>query len=373
MERENPAPFGNSFSDASRGLDIPITAIYTKGNDFGKRFTMKRKRPTITDVAAQAGVSPTTVSRVLNGRDVGHMRPETKRRVLTAIKELDYTPVKAARALRYQRTHSIGVLVPDISNPFFSLLARGVEKAAFAKGYSILICDSNHSVEKETLYLQTLLAESVEGVVFVPVGQPNHSAIDKLLRRGVNIVAADRRVPSLPTVEADNRNGSRELTRWILSLRYRKVAYIAGPEDVSTANERLDGFLEAMEEASIEPVAVLRGNFTYESGYNLTCALLSSQSKIDVLMCGNDLMAIGAISAAIERGLKVPEQLGVTGFDGIPWFKLLHPQLTTVEVPILKIGEEAMRCVAQRKRSTSAILPVELFRGHSVVPNPRSE
>jgi len=324
------------------------------------------RRVTIREVAALAGVSPSTVSRVLNGKDAGHMRPETKERVLQAIEELEYIPVKAARSLRRQRTQVIGVLLPDISNPFFSLLARGVESVAFKNGYSILICDSNHSVEKESQYLDILLAEGVEGIVFVPVGQPDYNVIDKLLRRGVNVVAADRRVSGLPTIEADNRNGSRELARWILALGYRRVVYIAGPKDVSTANDRLDGFLEAMQEASIEPVAVLRGNFTYESGYELTREVLLSQSEVDILMCGNDLMAIGAIRAAVELGFKVPEQLGVTGFDGIPWFEFLCPHLTTVEVPFLAIGEEAMRRIAQRKPTTGAVLPVKLVRGHSV-------
>ncbi|HAF70830.1 TPA: LacI family transcriptional regulator [Candidatus Acetothermia bacterium] len=301
-----------------------------------------RRKVTIREVAARAGVSVSTVSRVLNGRDAHHMRPETKERVLRAIEELEYTPVKAARSLRCQRTQVIGILVPDISNPFFSLLARGVASVAFESGYSTLICDSDHSVEKESRYLDILLSEGVEGIVFVPVGRPDMGRIERLLRRGIRIVAADRRVEGLPTVEADNRGGSRELTRYVLSLGYRRIAYIAGPEEVSTAQDRLLGFQEAMEEAGLAPVAVRHGNFTYESGYELARGILE-KGKVDAIMCGNDLMAIGAIRAAEDLGLRVPEDLGVTGFDHVLWSDLVQPKLTTVEIPAYNLGQVAIR------------------------------
>jgi len=299
-----------------------------------------RRKVTIREVAARAGVSVSTVSRVLNGRDAHHMRPETKERVLRAIEELEYTPVKAARSLRRQRTQVIGVLLPDISNPFFSLLARGVASVAFENGYSTLICDSDHSVEKESRYLDILLAEGVEGIVFVPVGRPDMGRIERLLRRGIKIVAADRRVEGLPTVEADNRGGSRELTRYVLGLGYRRVAYIAGPKEVSTAQDRLLGFKEAMEQAGLAPVAVRHGNFTYESGYELARSILEKE-EVDAIMCGNDLMAIGAIRAAEDLGLRVPEDLGVTGFDHVPWSDLVQPKLTTANVPAYQLGQEA--------------------------------
>jgi len=300
------------------------------------------KRVTIRDVALQAGVSPATVSRVLNGYDIGHMRPETKARVLRAIEELEYTPVKAARVLRRQRTQTIAVLLPDISNPFFALLARGVESVAFTEGYSTLICDSNHSVEKESRYLDILLAEGVEGIVFIPVGRPDMDRVERLLRRGIKIVVADRRVEGLPVVEADNRGGSRELTEYVIGLGYQRVAYIAGPKEVSTAQDRLTGFLEALAEAGLKPLVVRHGNFTYESGYDHARKILQNH-QVDVIMCGNDLMAIGAIRAAEDKGLRVPEDLGVTGFDHVPWSELMRPKLTTVEIPAYNMGQAAIR------------------------------
>jgi len=295
------------------------------------------KKVTIREVAARAGVSVTTVSRVLNGDGGEHMRPETRARVLAAIEELDYVPVRVAQRLRKQKTQVIAILLPDISNPFFSLLARGVGAVAFEEGYSTLICDSNHSIEKESRYLDILLAEGAEGIVFVPVGQPDAERIQRLLRRGIKIVVADRRVEGLPGVEADNRGGSRELTKYVLSLGYRKIAYIAGPKEVSTAQDRLVGFQEAMKEANLKPVGLWYGNFTYESGYEQVQSILRSH-KVDAIMCGNDLMAIGAIRALQDHKIHVPKEIGVTGFDNIPFVSLAQPILTTVKIPVYEMG-----------------------------------
>lgn len=266
------------------------------------------------------------------------MRPDTKARVLAAIDELGYTPVKAARALRNQRTQVFAILLPDISNPFFSLLARGVESVAFRAGYSTLICDSSHSVEKESRYLSLLLSERVEGIVFIPVAQPDGECIRRLVRAGVRIVVADRRIEGLPTVGVDNVEGSRRLTEHLLHLGYRRIAYVAGPVDVSTARDRLAGFRQALEQARIRPTAVHRGQFTYEAGYTQAQEILQ-QHNVDAIMAGNDLMAMGVIGAAQDQGLTVPEQVGVTGFDHVPWADLVRPPLTTVEVPAFEIGE----------------------------------
>jgi len=164
-------------------------------------------------------------------------------------------------------------------------------------------------------------------------------------------------------VEADNRGGSRELTRYVLSLGYRRIAYIAGPEEVSTAQDRLVGFQEAMEEAGLKPVVVRHGNFTYESGYELAKAILETE-KVEVVMCGNDLMAIGAIRAAENLGLRVPEDLGVTGFDHVPWSDLVRPGLTTVEVPVFQMGQKAVHQVLNR-RGKNSLLPILLICGGS--------
>jgi len=319
------------------------------------------KQATIREVAARAGVSQSTVSRVLNGNDAEHMRPETKQRVLRAIADLDYTPVKAAQTLRRQHTKVIGILVPDISNSFFSRVVRGVGSVAFEKGFSTLVCDSDHSVEKESRYLDILLAEGVEGIVFIPVGSPDMKRIDRLLRQGIRVVVADRRVKGFPAVEADNAGGCRELTEYLLQLGYKRIAYVAGPQEVSTAQDRLNGFKQAMDVANLSPVVVCHGRFTYESGYERAEKILKN-NDVDVIMAGNDLMAIGVIQAAEDNGLAVPGDLGVTGFDNTPLLALARPKLTTVKVPAYRFGEEVARQLFEGEVD-DLVLSVKLIPG----------
>ena len=271
------------------------------------------------------------------------MRPETKQRVLEAMRELDYTPVKAAQTLRRVGTRTLGVVIPDITNLYFALLVRGIESVAFEQGFTTLICDSNHQKEREGRYLDMLLSEDVEGVLLVPVSLPDADRVQRLAEQGVNIVATDRRVPGLPAVEVDNHRASRELAEYILSLGYRQVAYVAGPEEVSTGRDRLAGFREALRSKGVDFAALRYGDFTFESGYRCAMGILDDQSA-EVIVAANDMMAFGVLRAAEERGRSVPRDLGVAGFDHVPhvpYATFMHPELTTVEVPIHRLGREA--------------------------------
>lgn len=302
-----------------------------------------KQRATIREVAAHADVSPSTVSRVLTGRSENHMRPETKQRVLEAIRELDYTPVKAAQTLRRVGTKTLGVVIPDITNLYFALLVRGIESVAFERGFTTLICDSSHQEEREGRYLDMLLSEDVEGVLLVPVSLPDEEKLHRLAEQGVNIVATDRQIPGLPVVEVDNRRASHELAEYILSLGYRQVAYVAGPDRVSTSRDRLAGFQQALESDGIGLAALRYGDFTFESGYRCALGILDERSA-EVIVAANDMMAFGVLRAAEERGKSVPRDLGVAGFDHVPhvpYATFMHPELTTVEVPVHQLGREA--------------------------------
>jgi DNA-binding LacI/PurR family transcriptional regulator len=328
-----------------------------------------RKRATIRDVALRAGVSISTVSRVINPKDSSQMRDATRERVIDAMAALDYTPVKAARDLRRRRTHVVALLVPDISNPCFSLLARGVEAAGFKVGYSTLICDTNNSRDEERQYMSVLLRQNVDGVILVPVGRPDRASLDRLERSNIPVVTADRRVPGIPHVEADNAGGSRDLAKCLGSLGYRRIAYLGGPEEVSTAEDRLQGFVEGLAEGDTAPTAVRRGDFTYDSGVSLGTEILRDK-HLDAVVAGNDLMAIGVLHAAMAAGRRVPEDLGVAGFDDIQWAALARPRLTTVRVPFLEIGQSAARVLVARILSYDAAaeptrLPVSLVIGDS--------
>lgn len=330
-------------------------------------------RATIREVAEHAGVAPCTVSRVLNGQDAEHMRPETKERVLASIRELDYTPVKAAQRLRRQRTHALGIVVPDITNLYFALAIRGVESVAFEHGFTSLICDSSHDPRRETRYLEMLLAEDVEGVLLVPSGRGDASTVKRLAGRGVRVMLMDRRISGFPVVEADNRGASRALGEHLLGLGYQRIAYISGPPDVSTAEDRLRGFREAVQAQGGKLIDVRRGEFTFESGFDAARQILR-RSRADAIVAANDLMAFGALRAAEEEGLSVPRDVGVAGFDHIPhvpYATFLRPELTTVDVPAHEIGREAARRLLAGK-ATSLQLPTTLVPGGTCVAQRRN-
>lgn len=328
-----------------------------------------KQRITIREVAQEAKVSPSTVSRVINGREADHMRPETKQRVVDAMEALSYTPVKAAQQLRRQRSQTLGVLVPDISNLYFALLVRGIEAEAFDRGFTTLICDSDQQLEREQRYLEILLSEGVDGVLFVPTAKPDIATLRRLADRGTRVLVPDRRIANLPYVEANNLQASFELAEYVLDLGYRRIAYVAGPEGVSTADDRLAGFVQALESRGVSPVLLCRGDFTYESGYDCGSEILDHED-VQAVLTGNDLMAFGVLRAAEERGLSIPDDLGVAGFDHVPhvpYATFLRPELTTVEVPVYEIGQQATRLLLEGS-DKNVIVPTMLICGGTCRP-----
>jgi len=304
---------------------------------------------TIKDVAERAGVSISTVSRVLNGKVKDHMRPETEERVLQAIRELDYSPNRYARVLKRQRTGVIGVLAPDISNPFFSQLLRGVENVAYRHDYLVLTCDAENSLEKENRYIEILIEERVEGVILISSALQNER-VERLLRKGVHLVLADRRVENIeaPMVIADNLKASYLLTEHLLELGYREIGFIQGPKEISTARDRFQGFLQAMEEGGLKVREghLKEANYTFEGGYKSARELLKGKLP-QAIIAANDLMAIGAIRALEGSDLNVPQDIGVAGFDNIPLATLAKPRLTTIDIPAYEMGQEAMEMLLE--------------------------
>jgi LacI family repressor for deo operon, udp, cdd, tsx, nupC, and nupG len=301
------------------------------------------------------------------------MRPETRERVLEAIEALNYTPVKAAQTLRRQRTKMLGIVIPDIANLYFALLTRGIESVAFNAGYTTLICDSDGNPEREKQYLDILLSEGVEGVLYVPVGKPDRGVLEKLQQQGIRIVAADRRLPGVPSVEVDNSSATRDLVEHILRLGYRRIAYIAGPEDVSTGRDRLAGFRDALLQSDLDAEAIEVGDFTFEAGHRLALRILD-RGEVEAIITANDMMAFGALRAAEDRGRAVPRNLGVAGFDHVPhvpYATFMHAELTTVEVPIRDIGIRAAELLLEGAEDP-IIMPTRLIRGGTCRPVERS-
>lgn len=304
---------------------------------------------TIYDVASRAGVSAATVSRVLNGS--GTVAPELATRVREAVRELDYRPNGVARNLRRRATRVWGLVISDIGNPFFTALVRGVEDAAHEAGYSLVLCNSDEILEKEQSYIQVALAEQMAGVILTPSSEAD-TDVTPLLERGIPVVAVDRRLHrhDVDTVVGDNVRGARLATEHLLESGCRRIACITGPMKTTTAQERLEGYRLATTAAGLpyDEELVVVENFKEAGGYHGATGLLDLTTPPDGLFVANNLMTVGALEALVDRGVEVPHDLLMVGFDDIPWAKLTRPRLTTVDQPTYQMGKDAGTLLAGR-------------------------
>lgn len=318
---------------------------------------MHKSQVTIRDVARRAGVSISSVSRVINNNSP--VSDSIREKVLRVVEEIGYTPDRSARALKMQKTAVIGVVIPDVSNPFFSLMVRGIEKAAHDNNYSVLICDTDNMLKNEARHIDVLISEHVEGVILTTTGRTN-DRLDKLFDHNIPIVAADRRLKDrdVATVATDGVKDAQILTRYLIGLGYRDICFLAGPDRVSTARERLEGFKKTMAGFGL-PARVIQqqaGDYSFESGYRAAEELCRSPLP-DTIIAANDMMAIGAIKALEEAGLTAPDDIGAAGFDHIPLTEWIKPRLTTIEIPAFNMGRQAME------------LLLKIIRGEDVPDN----
>ncbi|MBC7324442.1 MAG: LacI family DNA-binding transcriptional regulator, partial [Moorella sp. (in: Bacteria)] len=276
---------------------------------------------TIKDVARHAGVSVTTVSRVLNNSQ-HPISPETRERVLATIKELGFYPNAMARSLQLNETKTIGLILPDVANPYYSGIVRGVEDIAHENGYTVILCNTDRSRERTKTYLRVLREKRVDGVIFTGGGAVEDADREHFFEHGsVATVLIGRHKANLPAVQVDNVQAARQAVEHLLQLGHRRIATVTGPAVSTTSRDRLEGYYLALESFGVEadPDLVIEGDFEFYSGYQAVGQLpLSGPRRISAIFAHNDLMAIGAIKALQERGLKVPEDVAVVGFDNIP-------------------------------------------------------
>ncbi|GAA0308493.1 LacI family transcriptional regulator [Gracilibacillus halotolerans] len=297
---------------------------------------------TIRDVAKYANVSVATVSRVLNNK--GQVSEETKRNVREAIEHLKYRPNLVARTLYKKTSSMIGLIVPDITNPFFPALARTVEDRARSYGYTVILCNTDGSTEKEADYISSLQQKGIDGIII----STNRSEADDFKDIDIPLVALDRIVNSeIPTVTAENKNGAIKATKHLIDVGCQKVVHIQGPRELATTNDRKDGFLEVVQEADIEHV-VVEADFDIKVAEETAYQLLQEQTNIDGFFAGSDVIALGIIKAAHRLGLNIPEDLQIVGFDGIEMGKIFIPSLTTIEQPIYEMGALAVDLLSQQ-------------------------
>jgi LacI family transcriptional regulator len=318
------------------------------------------------DVARLAGTSGAVVSYVLNGgpRTVA---PHTRARVLAAVESLGYRPNGVARSLRMNKTMTLGLVVPDTSNPFFAELARAVEEAAFSHGYTLLIGNAAEDDERQTAYVRTFLERQVDGLFLVPAHGPA-GCLPELERAKSPWVVLDREMPGaeVPAVLVDNRGGARVATAHLLGHGRRRIACVAGPRDVAPATDRVAGWRDALTEAGVtaDAAPVLHVPFGRRSGYVATRRLLADDS-VDAVFAASDEQALGVLRAVTELGLRCPDDIAIASFDGIAATAYSTPALTTMVQPFRELGSVAMERLLQRIADPAApadasVLPVRL-------------
>ena len=303
----------------------------------------------IRDVAKRAGVAPITVSRCINNS--GYCSLETRARVEAAILELGFVPNRLASGLRSKRTNTLALVLTDITNPYFTTIARGVEDMASEAGYMVIFCNTDESVSKEQMYVHMLLEKRVDGIMLVPA-QSTLDSVDLIQKHNTPLVVLDRRVPDVKTdvVRCDSERGAYELTRLLLSLGHREIAILNGPKGVSTADDRLSGYRRALAEAGIAGFAGLEffGSFNQESGYEMTHKALAGTPGLTALFATNNIIAFGALRALQEIGLHVPGDIAMVGFDDLPPALVTFPFLTVAAQPAYEMGKKAIEILLKK-------------------------
>ncbi len=321
----------------------------------------------VKQVAEAASVSVATVSRVVN--ESGYVSPDLKKRVYNAVESLNYRPSALARSLRTQQTFNIGVLVPQIDHPFFGILAFATERALFEARYRCFVCSAEEDADKEDAYIDALLGQRVNGVITVPTKSAGEG-VQRLLEQQTPVVLIDRDLPSVAVdrVLSDNFGGAYELAVHLLELGHRNVSVIGTTAKGHAINDRIAGLERAFNKLSDhgnlqiclqEPLA------QFEAGYETGLYLLSKDPRPSAIIALTDVIAVGVLHASAELGLKVPDDLSVSGFDDIPLARYVFPALTTVAQPLHEMGRVAAKLmlskIAEPSRTPQqTVLPTKL-------------
>jgi LacI family transcriptional regulator len=331
--------------------------------------------PTIREVAKLAGVAPITASRVMN--DSGYASEEVRRRVKEAAKELNYVPNTLARSLKSKRTQTLALVLTDITNPFWTTVARGVEDAASDRGYIVIFCNTDESAEKQSMYVNTLLQKQVDGVLLVPA-QSNDKPVRTLMQHNVQVVLLDRRLDNIQAdvIRCDSKGGAYQLTKLLLKLGHRRISILRGPQGVSSAEDRMAGYQLALYEAGlkVEDELVYTCDFSVESGYEMTQKLLAISSRPTAMFASNNFIAIGALKALRDAQIEVPKGMSVVGFDDLPQAMVVDPFLTVADQPAYDMGRLAtlrlLDLLEQKnlKGFEETVLPVSIIERKSTLP-----
>lgn len=327
---------------------------------------------TIREVAKRAGVAPITVSRVLNNS--GYVQAATRARVEQAAAELNYVPNMLAHSLRSSRTQTLALVVADITNPFWTTVARGVEDVANGQGFNVIYCNTDENPAKQGQYVDMLLRRRVDGVLLVPadsVSEESRQAVRALQAQRVKVVVLDRRIDgvAVDSVRGDSVGGARQLTEHLLALGHRVIGCLSGPANLSVTADRVAGYSQALAAAgvAVDETLIRYGAFTVESGHALLSELLRRSPRPTAVFAANNFLAVGALRAARAAGLQVPGDLSLAVFDDLPASFVATPFLTVAAQPAYALGATAARLLLARLHGdgepalVTAVLPTELI------------
>jgi LacI family transcriptional regulator, galactose operon repressor len=330
---------------------------------------------TIADVAKQAGVSISTAARVLSGR--GYAADETRRTVLQAAKELGYVPNQIARSLRTRQTNMIGLLIGDVENSFYSVIAKHVESVAKDAGYHVVLCNSDDDPANELEYLKLLEAMHVDALVVTPT-MKNRRSLANLIDKGIVIVQVDRRVEGLSAdaILVDNEAGASSAVSNLIDAGHVRIGILAGDVEVPTARQRLSGYERALRERRIPVRAELikKGSFHREHAIEDATELIHAKSVPTAIFAANNILAEALLIALEQEGLRVPRDLSVVAFDDVQWMSMVEPAVTAVRQPIADIARSAAELVIRRLREdrdggpSTVLFRTELIERASVGP-----
>ncbi len=330
---------------------------------------------TIRDVAKEANVSVTTVSRVINNQPL--VSEETRQRVLDAIDKLGFHPNAVARSLVNKKTHIVGLLIPDISNSFFSEVVRGMEDVASMHDYHVILCNTDQQLLTEARCVEVLREKQVDGLIFMSEQvTPQHESVFESSRLPVVLASTRDEHGRFPAVYVDGLNSSQAAVEHLISLGHTRIACISGPlKDLIAGKPRFDGYRQALAKFDIpfDPKLAQEGDFRFESGYRAMKRILQLPNPPTAVFAGSDEMAAGAINAALDSGLSVPGEISVVGFDNIRLAGMIRPKLTTIAQPMYEMGATAMGMLVEVMagrvlKKTDVMLPGQLIIRDSTGP-----
>jgi LacI family transcriptional regulator/LacI family repressor for deo operon, udp, cdd, tsx, nupC, and nupG len=305
----------------------------------------------LKQVAIKAEVSTATVSRFLNNPD--SVKIETRLRIEKIIKQLNYRPSRVARRLRVKDGDKkmFGLIVPDIQNPFYVDVVKGVEDGAYSKDYAVLMCNFGQEEKRERMYLDIMQSESVDGLIVAPIHEKDPEVI-KIVKAGLPVVCVDRGLSGIDVdvILVDNKEGAYKAVDYLAKLGHKGIAYIGGLFQIPTSRHRRDGYIQALEDNGLkaDESYIKFGDSKFESGKSFAKELLNLKNPPTALFTGNNLITLGALDAIHSMGLNIPKDVAIIGFDDMPWSSSLNPALTAVSQPGYEIGKRAVELLIQR-------------------------